>query len=79
LERLQREAANMTTIERDEINQVPEADPIRMAVAGLISAMMAAMPDCPERVVVIGEIKVRFIFAANSWRNAAIAASRVAA
>jgi hypothetical protein len=43
-------------IERAEVDSVPEADPIRVAVAGLISAVMAAMPDSPARVAVIGEI-----------------------
>jgi hypothetical protein len=27
-----------------------------MAVAGLISAVMAAMPDCPARIAVLGEV-----------------------
>jgi hypothetical protein len=33
-----------------------EADPIRVAIAGLISAVMAAMPDGPAREQAVNEI-----------------------
>jgi hypothetical protein len=47
----------MVTPERDEdFEPWPVADPIRVAIAGLISAVMAAMPDCPARAAAVNEI-----------------------
>jgi hypothetical protein len=44
--------------DEDELEReaVPVVDPIRVAVAGLISAVMEAIPDGPARATAVNEI-----------------------